>query len=335
MAAATPALLPSGTFLIASAGNLPSEVKLSPSVKAQMQRVTTAKEASFVFRVKADRRFARGWHCHPELELTYIVESQGTRLVGDSIESYESGDLVLLGPNLPHAWRSEDSHRDGFRRDRQAPKRTRGATLHRAIVIQFRADFLGQRLLEAPELASVRSLLESSSRGIRIVGRTRDEVARRLLAMRSLQGADRLIELLRVLAFIAKNRKEALKISRSPLTAQSDAGQVRRIDRVLAFVEERHTEAVAQVDAARLLGMSPAGFSRFFRRATGRTFVAYLTELRLSRAARLLIETDFPVLEIAMRSGFHNLSNFNRRFRALRGATPSAFRASHAEAARG
>ena len=77
-------------------------------MKAYIQKVTPSGDASFVYRVKADPRFARGLHCHPEYELTHIIESRGRRVVGDSIETYESGDCVLLGPNLPHSWRSEN-----------------------------------------------------------------------------------------------------------------------------------------------------------------------------------------------------------------------------------
>jgi AraC-like DNA-binding protein len=284
-------------------------------MKAHVQRVTPSREASFVFRVKADRRFARGWHCHPEYELTYIVSSRGRRFVGDSIETYESGDCVLLGSNLPHTWLSEPS-----------------AGLHRAIVVQFDASLLGGSLATAPELAAVAALLRRSAMGLRITGRTRDEVARRLLAMRRLRGLDRLLELLRALQAMALGRGDVRPIARHAPAQPPDASQLRRIDRVLAYLEERHAGPIAQRDVARLLGMSTAGFSRFFRRATGRTFVAYLAELRISRAARLLIDTDLPVLDVALRSGFANLSNFNRRFRALKGMTPRELRKRHAEA---
>lgn len=289
-------------------------------MRAYTQRIAPAQESSFLYRAKAERRFAHGWHRHAELELTLIVASCGTRLVGDNIETYESGDLVLLGPDLPHAWRSDPSFggRDGARR-----------RLHRAIVVQFREDFLGTSFLQAPELRQVRQLFQAAGRGLQVLGSLRDEVARRLQDLGRAEGPDRLLGLLGILVILAQTRSSLRPLARGKLQIPPPEGELHRIDRVLAYLAAHHTEPINQARVAAILGLSPAGFSRFFRRATGRTFSRYLGELRIGRAAQLLIETDRPILEISFDSGFANLSNFNRRFRSLKGVTPSAFRASH------
>jgi AraC-like DNA-binding protein len=292
-------------------------------VKAHAQKVPRSGEASFVYRVKADRRFSRGWHFHPEYELTFIVESRGRRLVGDSIERYSSGDLVLLGPNLPHTWRSEDPPGSGARRER----------LHRAVVIQFDQALLGERLLAFPEMEGIAGLLPRASRGLAIAGRTRDEAGRRMLAMRRMAPFERLLELLRILQGIAGGGKDLRALSRMPVALPAAGSGPRRIDRVFSHLHDRYTEPVSQAEVARQAGMTSAGFSRFFRRSTGTTFGDYLAGLRLSHAASLLMETSMTILEVSLRSGFNNLSNFNRRFRRWKGMTPREFRARHAEAA--
>lgn len=308
-------------------------------MKAYIQKVAPpSHEASFVFRVKADPRFARGWHFHPEYELTYIIESRGRRFVGDTIESYASGDCVLLGPNLPHTWRSDDFPGQGRARGRRPLHRAHRAPVHRAIVLQFREDFLPEAAFRAPELAAVAAVLKRSARGLQILGRTRDEVARRLLSMKRLDGLDRLLEIFRILKAIAAGGRDVLPISNGEFQLRPNASHQRRVDRVLDYLEARHVLAagigtVTQAEAARLAGMSASSFSRFFRKTTGLTFVGYLNELRVSRASSLLTETDLPVLQIALRSGYTNLSNFNRRFLALRGLTPRAYRSLHTEAA--
>src|SRR5262249_11515593 len=89
---------------------------------------------------------------------------------------------------------------------------------------------------------------------------------------------------------------------------------------------ERVQHGVTQAATARHAGMTPAAFSRWFKRATGRTFVAHLREIRVAAACRLLIESERGITEIAHAAGFANLSYFNRCFRRLRGVTPRAYR---------
>ncbi len=295
-------------------------------MKAHAQKVPRSREASFVHRVKADPRFSRGWHFHPEYELTFIIESRGRRLVGDSIERYSSGDLVLLGPNLPHTWRSEDF--PGGSRRRRGRRR-----LHRAVVIQFDHAFLGERLLALPEMEAIARLLPRSSRGLAISGRTRDEVGRRMVAMRRMGPLERLLELLRILQAVSRGGGDLRPLSRMPVAPPGGPSGPRLIDRVFSQLHESYTRAVSQAEVARRSGLTSSGFSRFFRRSTGTTFGEYLAGLRTSHAASLLIETELPVLEISLRSGFNNLSNFNRRFRRLKGMSPREFRARHTEAA--
>ncbi len=288
-------------------------------MKAHIQKVTSSQQSSFVYRLKADPRFARGWHFHPEYELTHIQRSRGRRLVGDSVENYRDGDLVLLGPNLPHTWQSEDFA--GGRRAR-----------HRAVVIQFTGSFLGEHFFERPELKPVADLLERSQRGLQITGRTRDRSAEGMLAMRKLEGFDRLMGLLGILDLLARGKGDVRTICSSRAARAPDPSRQRRLDRVFGYLHESYTEAISQPEAARVLNMTPSGFSRFFRKTTGKTFVEYLGELRVSHACNLLVDTDLSILQIALRSGFNNLSNFNRRFLKLKGMTPREYRTQFARA---
>ena len=296
-------------------------------MRAYAQRVSRSEEQSFVYRLKADARFARGWHFHPEYELTYIRRSRGKRFVGESIEAYRSGDLVLLGPDLPHTWRSEEPNRNPRG---SAPRRR----LHRAIVVQFREDFLGAEFFAAPECRGIAALLDRASRGLRFQGTSRDDVATRLQAMQRTSGLERLLEFLAVLDTLARTpRNEIVELCPHRPRAAARAQREHRFDRVLTFVHENFTQPLSQPEVASVVGMSPSSFCRFFRRATGKTFIEYVTELRVRHACTFLIESQLSVLEVSLQSGFGNLSHFNRQFRKLQGMTPSEFRKSHAEAA--
>src|SRR5579872_1353733 len=92
------------------------------------------------------------WHFHPAFELTWIIHSRGTRYVGDSVERYEPGDLVLSGPNLPHCWRDD-------------PRR-RGESGPEWIIAQFDPACFGEGFLAVPEAAEIRLLLEDAKFGV-------------------------------------------------------------------------------------------------------------------------------------------------------------------------
>ena len=278
-------------------------------MKARIERVSPKGAASFICRRRRDTRFGFTWHYHPEIELTLITRSRGRRFVGDSIEPYEDGDLVLLGPNLPHTWDSDPR--------RKGP--------HEAVFCQFTPEFLGPDFLRAPELAAVRRLLDRSTRGLRFSGRTQKAAARKMDGMERLQGLARLAALLEVLDLLARSREWRPLSSREFIPALR-RGDAERIDRVCRHLNERCAERVTLAEAAAVAHLSIPAFSRSFRRKTGRTLVAYLNELRTGLACRGLMESERSISEIAFDSGFNNLSNFNRRFRALKGMSPREFR---------
>jgi AraC-like DNA-binding protein len=265
-----------------------------------------------VFAARAFRpsHFGFRWHYHPELELTLILKGRGLRFVGDSVQDFREGDLCLLGSGLPHSWHS-------------APRK--GGRAHSA-VIQFLPAFLGSCLVESPEMKPIRNLFDHARRGLRITGATNARVQEHMLELCRHPPASpmRSALLLMILAILAQSRQcEPLSLAQPPAAAP-------HIHRRLAAVFDRlnrpGVDPPRQHEAATAAGMSPAAFSRFFHRHVGKTYVGYLNELRVATACRALVETDRPIIEIAYECGFNNLSNFNRRFLMLKGATPRQYR---------
>ena len=253
-------------------------------------------------------RFTSPWHHHPEAELTWIIEGSGIRYVGDSVEGFHPGDFCLLGGNLPHAWLSEGND---------------PGTRARSLVVQFGSRVLGDSFLSLPEFAATRRLLEQASCGLTFDPAIGERLMTKLRGQTT--ALQRLTTLWQILDELAE-QSDARTLSLSPWNTSMPAAADARIRKTLAFLSEQSGEAISQANCARRVGLSPSAFSRFFRRAMGRTFQSYLTDLRLSEACRQLIETDRNVSEIAYAAGFANLSNFNRAFRQRRGMAPRVFR---------
>ncbi len=254
--------------------------------------------------VRRQARFGFAWHFHREFELTLITKGGGTRFVGDCIQDYGPGDLTLIGPELPHAYASMPGHEE-----------------QEAIVAQFRVDFLGPSFFALPEFAEVTALLDRSARGLSF-----PEGAEALPDLAGLPPAERTLGLLNTLVLLARCER-ARPLASARHSAALDRTTRDRIDAVVRLLHTGYSQPISLDMAARAAHMAPAAVSRFFRRTTGATITGYLNALRVNAACRLLVDTDRRVADIAAECGYANLSNFNRRFRNLKGMSPREYRA--------
>ncbi len=267
---------------------------------------------SFVCRSVVGSRFNAPYHYHPEVELTLITHSHGHRFIGSHAGPFKPGDLVLVGALLPHVWLNPP-----------------GCRRAEAIVLQFDPKLGGDPFWNLPELHPVNRLLARAGHGLVFTGKTRNKVSDILGSLLSTQGPGRLLLLLEILSLLAAARPASILSTGSPHPAsptQPHSDTETRIDRVYRHLAAHFHEPIAQPAIARNAGLSPAAFSRFFHRVTGRTFSSVLIDMRLGEACRLLQETDLPITDICHRAGFQNLSNFNRQFLARFHLPPRAWR---------
>jgi AraC-like DNA-binding protein len=272
-------------------------------MRASLEHIADTQDASWRCYLRREPAFPFTWHYHHEYELTLITGGDGTRFVGDSIEDYQPGDLTLIGPDLPHTYAS-----------------TPGERGHEAVVVQFRSDFLGAGLFARPEFAAVAALLERSARGLRF------EDAEPLNELLCLPPAERTLSLLGTLVRIAAS-PGARPLASAHYRPALNLAAGERIDAVMRLLHDRYAEPLPLAAIAAAAHMAPAAVSRFFRRTTGATITGYLNALRVNAACRLLVDTDRRIADIAAECGYHNLSHFNRRFRALKRTSPRDYRA--------
>jgi len=281
-------------------------------MKAHFEKVSSG-DSGFLAFERVDSEFPFYWHYHPEFELTLIVDSYGQRLVGDSIADYRPGDLVLLGPNLPHSWRS-------------GPIKSRAQVVHRAVVVQFRSDFLGDQIFELREMKNIASLLLQSAAGLAF-GHTKvgERAAASLKNFPEMPRSRQMVTLLSILLDLT-NATDRKILSTNYVQPACRIGDQQRIDAICQYLNRHFEEDIEFAKLARTLNIGQATLCRFFKRATGRTMTQYVNELRVGAASQLLTDTDQSILQIGFDVGFGNYSNFNRQFKRIKGYSPRELR---------
>jgi AraC-like DNA-binding protein len=256
------------------------------------------------------------WHYHPEFELTLTLNSRGQRYIGDSIENYDDGDLVLLGPNLPHTWCSAE--------------RIDGGQPHIALVMWFTEAWAGSVTAALAEMRPVVPMLARAGRGIAF-SQAAAAAARPIIeTIPTRAPADRLFRLMEVLSLLAADSACGLIAGPSSDRARVDSPDQDRVKRVLDYLHAHYRERIAIAELADVAALSQSGFHRLFRRHTRLTVSDYVAELRIGQACALLVNGGQPIAHIADEVGYANLANFNRQFRALKKMTPREFRRSFA-----
>lgn len=252
------------------------------------------------------------WHFHPEYELVLNIKSNGTRIVGDSVELFDRYDLVLIGGNIPHCW-------NYYKQNNALPE-------NHGIIVNFKLESIGEALLSQHELRSLRELMDESDRGIAFSVDDSRKVEKYLVQMINNKGIDKMIDFFNIIKILSSSGKRAYLCSENYKLAFDERGNKRMSD-VYTYIRENYFKPIPLEKIARVAKMSPFAFSRYFKKNSGAGFIEYLNRVRTNKACYLLRETEYPVHDIAMECGFSSISNFNKQFRKTEGISPRDFRA--------
>lgn len=253
--------------------------------------------------------FRMPWHMHGFYELTLILDGRGTRIVGDSIESFYPQDLLLPGPRLPHVWKNDRLEHSG---------------LARAISLQFTSSFPSAELLALPQMRCVAELLERARRGLLLKGQLGILVRKKTHSLLECDGARQFLLILEILTDIAESSEYTLVASEGYLSPE--AADTQRWTRINGYILEHFHRPLRAEELAEVARIHPSSLGRYVKRTTGLTLTQYVNQFRIGHACRLLAIDNRPVVEICFECGFQNLSHFNRCFRRSNGASPTEYR---------
>lgn len=277
-------------------------------MRLQFEKIDTQPDSSFkVIHLTQPQTCHVYWHYHPEYEIVYIPEGNGRRHVGQHVSAYEDGELVFIGPNVPHL---------NFSYDKVSP--------YEEIIVQLRDDFMGSDFLQKPEMEAIRRLFERAGQGLAFGPETRRTLGPLLQQLIRQTGLERLLTLLQVF------QRMGQAPDMQPLQAEGiqftvDPKEEQRINRIYGYVADHYAESIELGTVADLANLTVPAFCRYFKRMTHLTFTDFVNEYRVSQA-RQRLHTDQPIATIGVEVGYANLSHFNKTFKALTGQTPSAYR---------
>lgn len=281
-------------------------------MRAPLEKIVPPPDASWAM---LDRRLDEGipfqWHHHPELELTLTLNSRGQRFIGDHIGSYDDGDLILIGPNLPHSWNSREKIEAG--------------RPHIALVMWFRPEWARELAATLIEFQAIGRLMERAQGGLQFSEAFSVRARPLIEELFGRPSEERVLCLLRVLNILAQDAEAVSLASRRSMPAASGADRT-RIDRVLDHIHLNYAAGLTLEHLAEVAALSPSGLHRLFRRHTHLTISDYVMRLRIGEACAMLSGSSRPIAHIAAAVGYQTLANFNRQFKALKGVTPRSYR---------
>lgn len=249
-------------------------------------------------------------HTHCNCELNFIKRGWGRRYVGDNISSFHAGDLVLMGPDLPHCWEVKGTYKE------ISPK---------CIVIHFQEDLIGSVFTHVPELEPIREMLNKAAQGLHFSGPQIIQIRELLEEMLTLDGLKNLINLLKVFCLLLEiNDYEYL--STPGYIKQANQSDFQKVNKIYEYIFVNFQRDISLDEVAKLVNITPGSLCRYFKNKTGQTLFDFLKEVRIGYACKLLSVTNKTITEICYESGYNTLAHFNTQFKELKAMTPTEFR---------
>ena len=240
--------------------------------------------------------------------MSLIVTGEGSLIVGDAITNYKAGDVLVFGSRVPHVLKSASS-----------------SSISSMISIFFTKTSFGHGFFELSEFKDVSGFFNKLPYGVKALSKKEELKEQFLIVQKKRHRLDRLLIFLQILRLFGK--ADIKTISSSITRKDYTNNEGKRMADVFQFVMNNFYRDMSLQEVSDIASMTPNAFCRYFKRHTNKTFFQFLTEVRIENSCRILSkEPDISIAEASYSCGFRNLSNFNRKFKKIKGTTPSEFR---------
>lgn len=281
-------------------------------IDIQREVTPITKEDLFIILNHPNAKFDYPVHCHPEYEINLVMDTEGTRVVGDSEEKFSNFDLVMIGPNIGHVWKSE-------------------LETNHVITIQFSGDLLSFPILDKRLFLPIKQLLQDSVHGLSFTGPDAVRIKDEIIELTKMQGFQTAVNFLNILNLLATASRKRLVSNNYDPESIVRSSKSRRIAKVCKYIDENISNEIRLKDVASMVNMSESAFSHFFKKRTNLSFISYVNNQRIAKACNLLAFTTLSASEICWECGFNNKSNFIRTFSKKKNMTPIEYRKSIAQ----
>ena len=250
-------------------------------------------------------------HQHKEIQISLIAEGEGTYIIGDCVGEFKKNDIFVIGENLPHI----------FKRDSVYENETEMISLF------FKKDSYGTEFFNLPEFEHFQEFFNEIGLGLQVLSNEKN-LFQLLSKINALPKYNQFISFLEVLQLISQSKKRTLS---SLINLKKYGGnEGKRMSDIFQYTMNNYHKEVTLHQVSDIANMTPNAFCRYFKQRTNKTFVNFLIDIRIGNACKLLTKNnDLNITEISYKSGFNNLANFNRKFKSIKGITPSEYRKKH------
>jgi len=271
-----------------------------------------------LFAVLEDKKenFYNYYHRHDEAQITYILKGKGTIMVGNILQSFQSGDIFVLKPNEPHM----------FDRDVEADEEK--GDIH-AIHIFVNFERI-KKLYHIPEFEAVKNYIEELDSSKKLDHSITEPMMHFFTNLLVKTSMPRFTEFLSLLHALTLHKSNAISLySGVRNMTYSDKDGV-RISQVYKYTFDHYHEDISVDQVSSIVHMTPTSFCKFFKKHTMKTYISFLNEVRIEKACQILIDNKSEnIAEAAFQVGFNNIVHFNRVFKGITQMSPRKYIATH------